>query len=181
MSTPPNSITQTIAQYGKRLFGFIRGRVRSEEEAEDILQEVWYQLSKVADVEAIGSVSGWLFQVARNKITDTYRRQSPDSLDDYRQADEEGAWGLADLLPDDAQLPDDEFFRELFWQELTRALDELPANQREVFVQNELEDKTLQQIADEAGEPLKTIISRKRYAVQFLRKRLQTLYEDLNE
>ncbi len=149
--------------------GFIRKRVGSPEEAEDILQEVWYQLSRIVDLDEIENINAWLHRVARNKITDSYRKQKP-------QPDEDDEISL--LVHE--ELPDDELFRELFWEELFAALEDLPVKQRDVFIQNELEDTTLQEIADRSGESIKTIISRKRYAVQHLRKRLQQLYDDLD-
>ena len=179
--TPKRNIIETVKQYGNRLSRFIRGQVKSDEDAEDILQDVWYQLSKVVDLEGIESMSGWLFQVARNRITDTYRRKKEDSLSDLSIDDQEGDSHFRDILLADAETPEDQFFKDIFWDELMRALDELPENQRSVFVQNELEDRTLQEIADQMGENLKTIISRKRYAVQHLRKRLQTLYDELDK
>ncbi len=149
----------------------------TDEDAEDILQEVWYQLSHSVNIEEIGQVSGWLYRVARNKIVDKYRKKTPDSLEDYAYG-EEGEFRLTDILLADTSDPETEELKELFWQELFMALDELPVNQRRVFVENELEDKTLQQIADETGEKLKTIISRKGYAVKHLRRRLETLYHE---
>ena len=181
MPEPPKQpIIETVKQYGSRLSRFIRGQVRSDEDAEDILQDVWYQLSKVVDLDGIDSMSGWLFQVARNKITDSYRRKKEDALSDLIIDDEDGDFSFREILLADAETPDDQFFKDLFWEELMRALDELPENQRSVFVQNELEDRTLQEIAAQTGENLKTIISRKRYAVQHLRKRLKTLYDELD-
>ncbi len=182
MAEPPSqpSIRNAIQRYGQRLSGFVRGRVRSPEDAEDILQEVWYQLSRLGDLNAIENLNAWLFRVARNRITDQYRQRAADSLDEAFYEGEDGALELRELLPAGEEDPDAGFFRGVFWEELMQALDELPPNQREVFVLNELEDKTLQEIADESGENLKTIISRKRYAVQHLRKRLQSLYDELN-
>jgi RNA polymerase sigma factor (sigma-70 family) len=186
--TPKRTILDAVKQYGGRLFGFIRDRVRTEEDAEDILQDVWYQLSRVVDLDQINSLSGWLYEVARNRITDRYRRSREVTLSDATHSgnsdEADGDLSLGDLLladPDTADsASDDPIFRDLIWDELMRALDELPENQRTVFIQNELEDQTLQAIADQTGENLKTIISRKRYAVQHLRKRLQTLYDDLS-
>ncbi|GAB4018997.1 RNA polymerase sigma factor [Spirosoma koreense] len=179
--TPRRNIIETVKQYGNRLSRFIRGQVKSDEDAEDILQDVWYQLSRVVDLDGIESMSGWLFQVARNRITDSYRRKKEDTLSDLMTPEEDdGDTNFRDILLADVQTPEDQFFKDLFWEELMRALDELPENQRMVFVQNELEDRTLQEIADQTGENLKTIISRKRYAVQHLRKRLQKLYNELD-
>ncbi len=172
------SVIQAVRTYGKQLFSFIRGRVPTDEDAEDILQDVWYQLSNQPEVEAIESVSGWLYRVARNRITDVFRKKKPEALEDFGYENEDGEWLLKDILLADEFSPEDENLRQLFWEELMAALDELPEKQREVFILNELEDWTLQQIADEKGENLKTIISRKGYAVKHLRSRLENLYQD---
>lgn len=172
-------IIQTVKDYSKRLFNFIRAKVRSDEDAEDILQEVWYQLSKAVNMIEIEQMSGWLFQVARSKIIDKYRKKKPYALQEYSFEDEKEALGLKELLLLDEADPEAEYIRELFWQALFNALEELPEKQRQVFVLNELEDMTLQQIAEQTGENLKTIISRKGYAVKHLRQRLALLYKDL--
>lgn len=183
MSTPmaekrERNITGIVREYGNRLFGFIRNRVPTNADAEDILQEVWYQISNVAEIDSIEQMSGWLFRVARNRITDNYRKQRESSLEDLSYADDDGDRHLQDILMADFPAPEDENLREIFWEELFRALEELPQNQREVFVWNELEDQTFQEIADRTGENIKTLISRKRYAVQHLRKRLEELYQE---
>jgi RNA polymerase sigma factor (sigma-70 family) len=175
-----NTILSTVRRYGSKLFRFIRGRVRSEEEAEDILQDVWVQLSRLSNLEEVESISAWLYQVARNRITDTYRKKSIESLEELAFEDEDGNLDFKEILLSDSQSPEDAFFKEIFWDALMQALDELPENQRQVFVWNELEDLTLQEIADKTNQNLKTIISRKRYAVQHLRQRLQALYDELN-
>lgn len=172
--SPPSTLVQVVRDYGTRLFRFIRGRVRSDEDAEDILQEVWYQLSRAVNLEEIEQMSGWLYRVARNKITDRYRKQQPELLEDYSEA----GFGLSEILLAEETDPDTHELQELFWQELFLALEELPENQRHVFVANELEGQTLQQIADETGEKLKTVISRKGYAVKHLRRRLAALYDE---
>ena len=171
-------IGDTVRGYGNRLFGFIRGRVNSDEDARDILQDVWYQLSNVVNLDEIGQVSGWLFRVARNKITDSYRKKSTQSIEELEFIDEDGAWDIREILLADTSDPGTQQLREVFWEELFAALDELPENQRQVFVWNELEDMTLREIADKTGEKLKTIISRKGYAVKHLRNRLENLYND---
>lgn len=173
-------IVQTVRRYGERLFGFIRRRVANDADAEDILQDVWYQFSNLADATQIENVSAWLFRVARNKLTDRYRRRQPLALEDLSFDDGEGAaLPFTDILLEEADTPEDELLRQAFWDELFDALDELPANQRDVFIWNELEDQTFQEIADRTGENIKTLISRKRYAVQHLRRRLEDLYEEL--
>ena len=172
------NIANVVREYGKRLFGFIRNKVPTNADAEDILQEVWYQFSKVVDTDSIEQVSGWLFQVARNKITDSYRKQRPELIEDFTYENEEGDTTFQEILLADFPAPEDENLRQIFWEALFEALDELPDNQRDVFIWNELEDQTFQQIADRTGENIKTLISRKRYAVQHLRNRLQSLYEE---
>jgi RNA polymerase sigma factor (sigma-70 family) len=171
------SISDTIQQFGKKLFGFIRGKVRSREDAEDILQDVWFQLSSLTDAEELENVSAWLYRVARNKVTDKYRKKTTESLEDE---DEENLGFKEILLIDESESPELALFKEHFWTELMKALDELPEKQREVFILNEIEDLTLQEIADQTGENLKTIISRKGYATKHLRNRLNYLYEELN-
>jgi RNA polymerase sigma factor (sigma-70 family) len=173
-----DTIAGTIKEYGKRLFGFIRNKVRSEQDAEDILQDVWYQLSNVINIEEIDQMSGWLHQVARNKIIDKYRKKTPELLDDFTYENEEDEFNISDILLADHYTPETEYIREVFWKELFVALDELPEKQREVFIWNELEDITLQDIATRTQENLKTIISRKGYAVKHLRKRMKNLYEE---
>ena len=176
---PRRNIAQTVKEYGQRLFGFIRGRVKTDEDAEDILQDVWFQLSNAVNVDEIEQISGWLFQVARNRIIDRYRKKETDSLEDFTYESEEGTVDFREILMAEDGNPEMEFMREVFWQELFKALEELPEAQRKVFIQNELEGKKLKQIAEENGENLKTVISRKGYAVKHLRKRMATLYEEL--
>jgi RNA polymerase sigma factor (sigma-70 family) len=173
------SILQAVSDYGRRLFAFIRSRVSTEEDAEDILQDVWYQLNIQEEIETIESISGWLFRVARNRITDKGRKKHEALLDDYGYTDEDGSLVLpAFMLAVGEGNPEDERQRTLFREMLFEALDELPENQRSVFERNELGDSTLQEIANEDGIPLKTAISRKRYAVLHLRKRLEEFYTD---
>src|SRR3954468_14380408 len=113
--TTADTIVNTIKAYGKRLFGFIRGRVRNDEDAEDILQDVWYQLSNVVNVNEIEQMSGWLFQVARNKIIDKHRKKTPDSLEAMSYEEEEGEFYLKDILLADDTNPETEYIREVFW------------------------------------------------------------------
>ena len=165
--------------YGQKLFGFIRSKVNTTEDAEDLLQDVWYRFSQLSNLDEVESVSGWLYRVARNLVTDFYRKRRVDSIEDLQYENEDGEFSFKSiLLSDDEQQPELKQFKNLFWNELLKALDELPANQKEVFVRNELEEESLQSIADSVGENLKTIISRKGYAVKHLRKRLSTLYNE---
>lgn len=180
LSKPKVTIADTIKQYGKQLFGFIKAKTRTVEDAEDILQEVWYQLTRLTSLDEIENLSAWLYSISRNKVTDLYRKKKSDYLEDYSYENEDGSFEIKDfLLLDDSENPDLIIYKELFWEELMKALNELPEAQKNVFVANELEDKTLQQIADEQGENLKTIISRKGYATKQLRNKLLPLYNEL--
>ena len=174
------NIASVIGQFGKRLLGFIRRRVDNEADAEDILQDVWYQLTMTVDTEPIEQMSGWLFAVARNKIIDRLRKKKPQSLDTFLQSDDgDDGPDLAGILLDNSQDPESANLRTLFWKTLQEALDELPEEQRAVFVWNELDDMTFKDIADLTGEKVNTLISRKRYAVLHLRKRLLELYQEI--
>ncbi len=176
-----SSLSKTIQQFGKALYSFIRGKVKTKEDAEDILQEVWYQLSNLKNLTDLGNIGAWLYTVANNKVTDKYRKKANLSLEDFRYENDENEIGFKQiLLLDESNNPELSYFKELFWKELILALEELPEKQKEVFVLNELEELTLQQIADQLGENIKTIISRKAYAVRYLRKKLNYLYQELN-
>jgi RNA polymerase sigma factor (sigma-70 family) len=176
---PKVDIIQAVQDYGNRLFSFIRNRVKSDEDAQDILQDVWYRLSNVNEAEPIEQVGSWLFTVARNRITDMYRKQKPSSLDDFVYEDEDGEINYKDILLSDFKSPEDEELKKMFWSEFSKALDELPKEQKEAFIQNEMEDKTFREISEKTGESIKTLISRKRYAVLHLRKKLDSLYTEL--
>ena len=176
--TQQQSILYAVQNYGKRLFSFIRNRVNNDEDAEDILQDVWYQLSSIVDTEPVEQLSAWLYRVSRNRIADKNRKHMPLALEDLAYEDEAGDRVYPEALLADSFNPETELEREYFREAFFAALQELPVKQRDVFVWNELEDMTLQQIADKTGDNIKTIISRKRYAVAHLRKRLQNMYND---
>jgi len=178
MTGEKTNLVQSINRYSKQLLGFIRGRVATDEDAEDILQDVWYQYMNVEELDAIESVSGWLYRVAKNKITDRFRKKKSASLEDFAFESDDGEVNFKEVLLSVTHTPEDEFLKKLFWEELMAALDELPEKQKDVFIKNELEDLTLQEIADQSSENLKTIISRKGYAVKHLRGRLNNLYND---
>jgi RNA polymerase sigma factor (sigma-70 family) len=191
-SSSRKNITAVISRFGQRLLGFIRQRVGSEADAEDILQDVWYQLTTTVDTEPIEQVSGWLFAVARNKITDRYRKKRPESLEmllqsgDSRRGETGSNSGgdgpdLAGILLDDSSNPETANLRALFWKALQNALEELPEEQRIVFEWHELSGLSFKEIADLTGENVNTLISRKRYAVIHLRERLLTLYHEIIE
>ncbi len=172
------TLRQAVQTEQPRLFDFIRRRVRTNEDAEDILQDVLFQLaSSYSITEPIEKLTSWLFTVARNKIIDWYRKRKPESL--AQEADDPSVpLNLEQILFDPTQDPDSVYARSLVWTELADALDELPDEQREVFVMHELQGISFKEIARVTGVPLNTLLSRKRYAVLFLRERLQELYNE---
>jgi RNA polymerase sigma factor (sigma-70 family) len=173
-------IIQTIRSYGKNLLGFIRRRVRNDADAEDILQDVWYQFSTVINSEPIEQTGAWLYKVATNKITDKHKKKSEVLLDDMLIDDsEDDDTDFKALLLTEAKTPETDYLRNLFWEQLFFALEELPEKQRQVFIWNELEDISFSEMADLTGENVQTLVSRKRYAVLHLRKRLKQLYEEI--
>lgn len=174
------NIVTIIKDYGSKLFNFIRGKVNTNEDAEDILQDVWYQVSNMVNIDEVNSMSGWLYQVARNRVTDKYRKKKDFLIDDLDYDGDEEGMNFKTMLSSEDDSAELKQFKSLFWEELMQALDELPENQRQVFIWNELEDMTLQEIAGKTNEKLKTIISRKGYAVKHLRLRLADLYNELN-
>ena len=176
-----NIINEAVKSYGGKLMSFIRPKVKNSEDAEDILQEVWYQFSNISNISEIVNVGSWLYRVTTNKITDSYRKKKTENLEDFVYEDEDGSFSIKDiLLLDDSENPELLAFREEVWRELFAALDELPEKQRLVFVENAIEGKKLQEIADEQEENIKTIISRKNYAMKYLRTRMSPLYRDLD-
>ena len=178
ITTPKINTQDIIDEFEGPLSAFIRSRVNSPVDAEDLLQEVWLQLSKNKKLEEVKSISGWLYQVARNKIIDHYRKMSPDLLDDFLwEGDQEEMYGEM-YLPATDEDPELILFQDQFWETLYQALEELPEKQREVFVLNELDGFTMREIAEQNDENLKTILSRKRYAVMFLRERLRLMFEE---
>jgi RNA polymerase sigma factor (sigma-70 family) len=176
-------ILKTIKDYGKNLLGFIRKRVKSDADAEDILQDVWFQFSSVVNAQPIEQTGAWLYKVARNKITDKHKKRSEFLLDDLFISDEDDddTSDLQAILMTDEVTPETAYLRNLFWEQLFVALDELPEEQRQVFIWQEMDDMTFQEIAEITGVNVNTLVSRKRYAVLHLRNRLQQLYLDITK
>lgn len=175
---------ETFLREKDRLLSFIRNRVSTTEEAEDILQDVFYQfVAGFNTIESLDRVTSWLFSVARNKIIDRYRRESarPKRTDFGLQTgkEEEAPITLQEILPDLGNTPEDTYFREMIWDAVMEALDDLPAEQRAIFIQNEIEERGFREISEETGVSINTLLSRKRYAILALRKRLQRLYDEL--
>ncbi|MDB5140608.1 MAG: sigH [Mucilaginibacter sp.] len=176
------TILQAISSYGKNLLGFIRRRVKNDADAEDILQDVWYQFSSVINSEPIEQTGAWLYRVARNKILDKHKKHTETLLDDMvTDEDDDEAPDFKAILMTEANTPETEYLRNLFWEQLFYALDELPEEQRQVYIWQELEDISFKEIAERTGENVQTLVSRKRYAVLHLRKRLKQLYLEITE
>ena len=173
-------ISQVVQREQSRLRSFIRRRVPDPRDAEDILQEVFYELVEANRLlMPIEHVTGWLFRVARNRITDLFRKRTPESFGDLAVVDEDDELlRLEDLLPSPDAGPEALYARNVLLAELELALDELPAEQREVFVAHELEGRSFKALAAETGVGVNTLLSRKRYAVLHLRERLQSIYDD---
>jgi RNA polymerase sigma factor (sigma-70 family) len=184
MSEQDQSISEAIARDEPRLRNFIRRRVPDPRDAEDILQDVFYELVEANRLlMPIEHVTGWLFRVARNRITDLFRKKRPESFSDTAVArnhdDDTGeVLGIEDLLPSPDAGPEALYVRNLLLDELELAVDELPEEQREVFVAHELEGRSFKQMAAETGVSVNTLLSRKRYAVLHLRERLQSIYDE---
>jgi RNA polymerase sigma factor (sigma-70 family) len=179
LDTRNASAEAAVRSHRTKLLDFIRRRVRTEEDAEDILQDVFVQfVSSYSITEPIEQLSAWLYTVARNRIIDWYRKRKRSASSPI---DEETGLplNLEDILFDPAEEPDEVFARSLVWTELAEALDDLPDEQREVFVMHELEGKSFKEIAEITGESVNTLLSRKRYAVLYLRDQLQELYDEL--
>ncbi len=175
---------QTFLREKDKLLGFIRNRVSSVEEAEDILQDVFYQFVAGYDtIESFDRVTSWLFSVARNKIIDRYRRDAArpkrTEIGTAAGMDDDAPLTLQDILPDLGNTPEDSYLRDMIWEAIMEALDELPAEQREIFVMNEIEERSFREIAEETGISINTLLSRKRYAILALRKKLQKIYNDI--
>jgi RNA polymerase sigma factor (sigma-70 family) len=178
MTEQDRQISEIVAQERSRLRNFIRRRVPDPADAEDIVQEVFYELVEANRLlMPIEHVTGWLFRVARNRITDLFRKKKPESLSDAA-AEGEGGEVLEDLLPSPDAGPEALYFRNVLLDELEFALDELPEEQREVFVAHELEGRSFREMAAENGVGVNTLLSRKRYAVLHLRERLQRIHDE---
>ena len=177
-------ILNTIKEYGKSLMGFIRKRVKNDADAEDILQDVWFQFSSVVNAQPIEQTGAWLYKVARNKISDKHKKKSETLLDDMLVGNNDGdddPFDFKDILLTEESTPETEYLRNLFWEQLFIALDELPEEQKQVFIWQELDDMTFAEIAERTGVNINTLVSRKRYAVLHLRDRLQQLYDEITK
>jgi RNA polymerase sigma factor (sigma-70 family) len=164
----------------KRLLGYIRNRISDRIEAEDILQDVFYQLTVgFRDIRRIENLTAWLYRVADNRIIDLFRKKRPVSisLNVNDSDDENGPLTLGEILPSLGSTPEEDEIKEMIWEAIEETLSELPEEQRRVFIENEFDDLSFKEISEQTGVGVNTLISRKRYAVLALRKRLNDLYE----
>ncbi|HSD08981.1 RNA polymerase sigma factor [Flavobacterium sp.] len=171
-----------VTAYKPRLKAFINKRVSNKEDAEDILQDVFYQLAKVdTAMNPIEQVAAWLYRVARNMIINKQTKKREEELPSYQNDDDDVMKDISEMLFSNqtSPSPETEYLRSLMWIELEEALSELPLEQREVFEKNELEGLSFKEISEETGVSVNTLLSRKRYAVLHLRDRLSDLYEEL--
>jgi RNA polymerase sigma factor (sigma-70 family) len=176
-------ISEVVKREGSRLRNFIRRRVSDPGDVEDVLQDVFYRLVEANRLlMPIDHVTGWLFRVARNRITDLFRKKKPELFSDAVIESEEGeSLQIEDLLPSPDAGPEALYLRNLLLDEMELALDELPDEQREVFVAHELEGRSFKDLAAETGVSVNTLLSRKRYAVLHLRERLQSVYDEFTK
>ena len=180
MSEDDTRISEIIAAERSRLRAFIRRRVPDTSDVEDILQEVFYRLVEANRLlMPIEHVTGWLFRVARNRITDLFRKHEPESFAESTVEDENGEMlQIDDLLPSPDAGPEALYIRHVLLDEVDLALNELPDEQRDVFIAHELEGRTFKELSAETGVNINTLLSRKRYAVLHLRERLQSIYDE---
>lgn len=173
-------VADVVVREQSRLRSFIRRRVPDPHDAEDILQDVFYELVEANRLlMPIDHVTAWLFRVARTRITDLFRKKKPERLADAAFAsDEDGLLQLDELLPSPDAGPDALYARHVLLDELELAIDDLPDEQRDVFVAHELDGRRFREMADETGVSINTLLSRKRYAVRHLRERLQRIYDE---
>jgi len=181
MSEQDRSISEIFAEQRSRLRNFIRRRVPDPADAEDIVQEVFYELVEANRLlMPLEHVTGWLFRVARNRITDLFRKKKTEPFSAAAIGDENGErLGIEELLPSPDAGPEALYVRGVLLEELEDALDELPGEQREVFMAHELEGRSFKELAQESGLSVNTLLSRKRYAVLHLRERLQAIYDEI--
>lgn len=173
-------ISEVIEEERPRLRSFIRKRVPDESDVEDLLQEVFFELVEAYRLlKPIDYVTGWLFRVARNRITDLFRKKKPETFADLAIENEKGELlRIEDMLPSNDDGPEALYMRTVLFDELQAALSELPAEQREVFVAHELEGRSFKELAAESGVNINTLLARKRYALRHLRERLQKVYDE---
>jgi len=180
MADRDTRITETVSRERGRLRDFIRRRVPDSSEAEDILQDVFFEFVEAYRLpESIEQVGAWLYRVARNRIIDRFRKKKEVPLPQLTAEDDAGRW-LEDALPSPDASPEAAYARAVLLDELSAALAELPAEQRNIFIAHELDGRSFKELAAESGVAINTLLARKRYAVLHLRARLQTIYDEFD-
>jgi RNA polymerase sigma factor (sigma-70 family) len=175
-------ISEAVEREQPRLRNFIRRRVADDNDVEDILQEVFYELVEAyRGTHPVELASAWFYRVARNRIIDLFRKKKPESLNETISGEEGEDLHFEDLLPSLDAGPDAVYARTVLLEQLDDALDELPDEQREVFIEHEIEGRSFKELAEETGLSINTLLSRKRYAVLYLRERLRDIYDELKE
>jgi RNA polymerase sigma factor (sigma-70 family) len=172
---------ETFSSFRQKLLNFIQPRVSRIEDAEDILQDVFYQFTRVNDlINPIENISAWLYRAARNRIIDHYKKKKDELLPASYDEDDDDAFNeITDIIYGEEATPEIEMLRSLVFEEIQTALADLPKEQREVFELTELLDYSVKEVAEKTQAPVNTVLSRKHYAVKFLRERLQELYDDV--
>jgi RNA polymerase sigma factor (sigma-70 family) len=180
MAEQDKRIAETVSRERGRLRNFIRQRVADASEAEDIMQDVFYEFVAAYRLpEPIEQVGAWLFRVARNRIIDRFRKKKEEPFPEMSGDADEGTW-LDEVLPSADAGPEAAYARSVLLEELTAALAELPEDQRAVFIAHELDGRSFKELAAESGVSVNTLLARKRYAVLHLRTRLQKIYDEFN-
>jgi RNA polymerase sigma factor (sigma-70 family) len=180
---PHNNVKQVFEEYKGRLISFVRNRLTVKDDAEDIVQEIFYQFSRANDMaKPVEQTAAWLFRTARNMIINWQKKKRDIPFSVLAIVDDEEDSGLNDImdvLASDDTTPETETLKSFIWGEIEKALDELPSAQREIFIQTEFLNFSVKEISQKTNIPLNTLLSRKHYAVKHLRKRLKDLYSGL--
>ena len=178
-----HKVEETYIEEKDRLLGFIRNRIPDRDEAEDLMQDVFLRLIlNSTGLQTIENITAWIYSVTRNRIVVFFRKKKPEPLEDQKISNDQGdnSIDLVDILPAIGDSPEDKIFADLIWEEIQNSLDEMPKDQREVFVMHEFENYSMKEIGEISGANQNTLLARKRYAVLFLRNRLNELYKQIN-
>lgn len=178
-------IDKIVKTEQKRLLGFIRRRIGDEPDAKDIMQDVFYQLTVgFNDIRSVEKITSWLITVAKNRITDYFRKKRPVSLSNLKMNinndSDEPPLMLDEILPTLTRNPEDEYMRDVIWHAIEKSLEQLPEEQKEVFILNEFEEMSFKEISAQTGVGVNTLLSRKRYAILWMRDKLKELYKQIN-
>jgi RNA polymerase sigma factor (sigma-70 family) len=179
--TGKNNFNDIFITFRKRLLTFIKSRISSEEDAKDLLQDVYLRFLQTEDKTTIEQVYAWLYKVTKNRITDYRRKKREERLPATDPTDDDDVFlkEITDILIEKDANPDQQYLRDVIWEEIEQAMSELPEEQREIFEETEINGKSYKEIASSTGIPIKTLLSRKHYAVLYLRNRLKEIYRSV--